>query len=38
MTLSDLDYKNPSNELESKDEIGKACLKLTNDFSVICLE
>ena len=34
MTLSDLDYKNPSrsNELENKDEIGKACLKLTNDF------
>jgi len=32
MTLSDLDYKNPSNELESKDEIGKACLKLTNEF------
>ena len=32
MTLSDLEYKNPSNELENKDEIGKACLKLTNDF------
>ena len=34
MTLSDLDYKNPSrsNELENKDEIGKVYLKLTNDF------
>ena len=32
MTLSDVEYKNPSNELENKDEIGKACLKLTNEF------
>ena len=34
MTLSDLEYKNPSinNNLECKDEIGKDCLKLTNEF------
>ena len=33
MTLSDLEYKNPNNNsLECKDEIGKACLKLTNEF------
>ena len=35
MTLSDIEYKNPSiniNNPECKDEIGKACLKLTNDF------
>ena len=33
MTLSDLEYKNQNNNsLECKDEIGKACLKLTNEF------
>ena len=34
-TLSDLEYKNPSinnKNIECKDEIGKECLKLTNDF------
>jgi uncharacterized protein YkwD len=35
MTLSDIEYKNPSinsKNLECKDEIGKDCLKLTNEF------
>ena len=34
-TLSDLEYKNPSinnKNIECKDEIGKECLKLTNEF------
>jgi len=33
MTLSDLEYKNPdNNSLECKDDIGKECLQLTNEF------
>ena len=32
MTLHDLQYKNPDNEIECKDEIGKKCLLLTNKF------
>ena len=32
MTLSDIEYKNPINIQECKDEIGKDCLKLTNEF------
>ena len=33
MTLDDFKYKNPIN-FECKDEIGKECLKLTNDFRI----
>ena len=32
MTLNDLEYKNPINNIECKDEIGKKCLILTNKF------
>ena len=33
MSLSDLEYKNPdNNSLECKDDIGKECLQLTNEF------
>ena len=32
MTLQDLNYKNPENNIECKDEIGKKCLLLTNQF------
>ena len=32
MTLNDLKYKNPENNIECKDEIGKKCLLLTNQF------
>ena len=32
MTLQDLEYKNPMNTIECKDEIGKKCLLLTNKF------
>ena len=32
MTLHDLEYKNPANNIECKDEIGKKCLLLTNKF------
>lgn len=30
MTLHDLEYKNPDDNIECKDEIGKKCLSLTN--------
>ena len=32
MTLKDLEYKNPINNIECKDEIGKKCLLLTNKY------
>ena len=32
MTLKDLDYKNPKNNIECKDDIGKKCLVLTNKY------
>lgn len=32
MTIKDLEYKNPINDIECKDEIGKKCLILTNKF------
>ena len=32
MTLRDLEYKNPINNIECKDDIGKKCLILTNQY------
>ena len=32
MTLQDLEYKNPINDMKCDDNIGKKCLELTNEF------